>query len=158
MRLARLLLACAFAEGILACDPIFTTHYRQALTPAPAVGCVASALKTAPNVARVKPESTARSQAVAARFRIVVQDTTIPPDVRDATVERTVEPRDFIAVTLSYGYVGTDRRATALRAQEDSLMRSILERVRRTCAPESPRKIECKSTGFLGGDKAACHF
>ena len=145
-----------FTLPVLAgCDPLYTTQYRQALAPAPAPSCVAAALRGSPLAAVVWRDTTDRSPGARSNYVVTVRDSlTIGGRWSAHVVEGGAG--DSAWVRLAYSYMSYHTPRPAERARRAAQARELLEHVRVRCAPATPREVQCKSAGGVGGQRDAC--
>jgi hypothetical protein len=141
--------------AITACDPLFSTEYRQPIAPLSPDQCVEAALQRSPHIAVVSREKNPYDRAVTSAYHIVVRDSATIGGDWDGEAAR--ERRgDSTWVRVSYSYMGyaTPRRTD--RARWEGEAHDILETVRARCAPDVPSAITCKGVGGIFGQKGAC--
>jgi len=137
------------------CDPLYTTHYRQALAPAPAPSCVSAALSASPLAAVVWRDTTDQAHGTAATYVITVRDSLTRFGRWSARVEEGATG-DSAWVRASYSHMSYNTPSPAERARWATQVGELLEAVRTRCSPATPREVQCKSVGGFGGQSGAC--
>lgn len=139
---------------LTACDPLFTTQYRQPIAPLTPDQCVEAALRASPHVAVVS-RTNASDRAGSSHYHIVVRDSATYGGDWDGEAVRE-QKGDSTSMLISYSYMGfaTPRRTD--RARWEGEIHEILETVRARCAPDAPSRITCKGVGGIGGQRGAC--
>ena len=140
---------------LTACDPLFSTQYRQPLTPLAGDPCVEAALRSSRLISRVERENSPYDHDATASYHIVVRDTSAMGGEWEGEASHELR-HDSTWVKVSYSYMGYATPPKEERARWEAQAHEILETVRARCAPEAPSTITCKAVGGLGGQRGAC--
>jgi len=155
MKRSRCLGSLTAMLAFTACDPLFSTQYRQPIAPITADQCVETALRSSPLVAIVSRDKDPDSRDVTSSYHIVVRDSATAGGEWDGQAARE-QKGDSAWVRLSYQYMGFATPPRSDRARWESEAYEILESVRARCAPEAPSAVTCRAGGGLGGQRGAC--
>jgi hypothetical protein len=132
--------------GLLAsaCNPLFSAHYRQALTPAPSSDCIHAALAASPHVvdfALIASKESAPNGRE--QFRVSLRDTLARGSDWPARVTHEAVSDTASRMTLTYRYMGYAQPSAAEWRRLNALAEQVLADVQAICAPDSPRVVEC---------------
>jgi hypothetical protein len=156
MRWQALILGVVALAGTAGCDIAFATQYRQTLRPAPALDCVAAALKSSPVVASFAPLRADELGPRGPGFRIVLRDTLAAG--WPTAVTREALPDSSARVIVTYTYMGFAAPSPKARNQWDISARQLLTAMRAACAPMAADTVECLESGGPPPSRVkACH-
>jgi len=108
-----------------------------------------------PRVATLWRDTTGRARRVAASFVATVRDSLTIGGRWSAVIDYGGAV-DSAWTRVSYSYMGYATPRRAERARWAAEASELLESVREQWAPTTPRAVECKSVGPLGGQRGAC--
>ena len=140
---------------LTACDPLFSTQYRQPLTPLAGDPCVEAALRSSRLISMVERENNSYDHDATSSYHIVVRDTSAMGGEWEGEASHELR-HDSTWVKVAYEYMGFATPPKEERARWEVQAHEILETVRARCAPEVPSAITCKAGGGLGGQRGAC--
>ena len=141
--------------ALTACDPLFSTQYRQPIAPLSPDQCVEAALRVSPHIATVTREKNPYDHDVTSLYHIVVRDSATVGGEWNGEAARE-QHGDSAWVRVSYSYMGYATPKRTDRARWEVEVHEILEAVRAKCAPDAPSDISCKGVGGIGGQRGAC--
>lgn len=140
---------------LTACDPLFSTQYRQPVSPLTGDQCVEVALRSSRLVALMERQASSCDHDATSSYHIVVRDTSAMGGEWEGEAARE-HRHDSTWVRVSYQYIGYATPPKQERARWEVQAHEILETVRLKCAPEVPSAIRCMAVGGLGGQRGAC--
>jgi hypothetical protein len=140
---------------LTACDPLFSTQYRQPLVPLAGDPCVEDALRSSRLISMVEREKSSYDHDATSSYHIVVRDTSAMGGEWEGEASRE-RRHDSTWVKVSYSYMGYATPPKQERARWEVQAHEILETVRAQCAPDVPSAIACKAVGGIGGQRGAC--
>ena len=141
--------------ALSACDPLFSTQYRQPIAPLSPDQCVEAALRSAPHIAVVNREKHSHDHDVTSSYQIVVRDSATVGGEWNGEAARE-QRGDSAWVRVSYSYMGYATPKRTDRARWEVEAHDILETVRAKCAPDAPSDVRCKGVGGIFGQSGAC--
>lgn len=154
MKPGRLVSSLAATLSLTACDPLFSTQYRQPVAPLTSDQCVEGALRSSRLVSRLERQKSSYDHDATSSYHIVVSDTAMGGEWEGEAARD--HRRDSTWVKISYEYMGFATPPKQERARWEVEAHEILETVRARCAPDVPSAITCKAVGGLGGQRGAC--
>ena len=140
---------------LTACDPLFSTQYRQPLVPLAGDPCVEDALRSSRLISMVEREKSSYDHDATSSYHIVVRDTSAMGGEWEGEASRE-RRHDSTWVKVSYSYMGYATPPKQERARWEVQAHEILETVRAQCAPDVPSATTCKAVGGIGGQRGAC--
>ena len=143
------------ALALAACDPVFSTQYRQPVAPLTGDQCIETALRSSRLIAMVDRENRSYDHDATSSYHIVVRDTSAMGGEWEGEAARE-HRNDSTWVEISYAYPGFATPPKQERARWEVQAHQILETVRAKCAPDVPSAIKCKAVGGIGGQRGAC--
>ena len=144
----RICLPCAaIVVAAESCDPAFGLRVGAQLRPA--TGCLDSALRASPRVARV---SRLTGAGTTQRYDVVLSDPLAGPN-RDRVLEIASDPRadSSVRVTLAASWMGTRRLSAGEERLVAGASAALISDLRAACSPKSAPDIQCQY--LWGGGK-----
>ena len=145
----------AGVASLTACDPLFSTQYRQPMTALTSDQCVETALRSSRLIPMIEKVNSSFDHDATSSYHIVVRDTSAMGGEWEGEAARD-HRGDSTWVKISYEYMGFATPPKQERARWEVQAHEILETVRARCAPDVPSAITCHASGGLGGQRGAC--